>query len=389
MSASGPLNPHRLLILQPYVPAYRVPLFAAMKAELAEQGIELAVASARASGADRSRDDDASASAADFHLDEQRLSVGSRSLLVRRVGPIIQSFRPGLVVVEQAIKNAESWPLLVGRRHRSRPSVAMWGQGRSYSTSQSALEGRAKQWLTLHADWFFAYTQSGADFVVEHGFPRARTTVLRNSTDTRELRACIASLRESDVDGYREEHDLRAHRTALFLGGLDARKGIPFLLATAKEVARRMPDFTLLIGGSGEMATEVARAQHVGYPVRHLGRVDGREKALALATADILMIPEWIGLIAVDGLASGNPIVTTRHTAHSPEVEYLQDGQTALFVDHTVDAYASAVVALLGDSAKLEAMRAHCTEAAESLSIERMAHAFVSGVCAWQNQVYR
>ena len=383
MPASTPLDPNRLLIVQPYVPAYRVPLFAQMKAKLARHGVEMAVAAAHAGGADTSRGDDTTASSADFVLDERRVSVGPKSLLVRQLDPVIDSFRPGFVIVEQAIKNTESWPLLLAQGRRNRPAVAMWGQGRSYSTYQSAIEARAKQWLTRRADWFFAYTQAGADYVVARGLSRARTTVLWNSTDTTALRSDIESLSLPDIEAYRMSYNLTAGRTALFLGGVDARKGIQFLLAAARQVAERLPGFTLLIGGSGEMVDDVVREQATGGPVRYLGRVDGRDKALALAAADMLMVPEWVGLVAVDALATGTPIITTRHPSHSPEAEYLQDGRSAVFADHTVEGYAAAVAGILGDKEGRERMRRECQEAAKSLSIEQMAHNFVRGVVAW------
>lgn len=383
MPTSGLPDSNRLLIVQPYIPAYRVPLFAQLRAELERHGIELAVAAAHAGGGDASRGDDTTAASADFVLEEHRVRIGPRLVLLRKVGAILEAYRPSFVIVEQAIKNAESWPLLLGRGLPSRPSVAMWGQGRSYSTSQSAVEAHAKQWLTKRADWFFAYTQAGADYVVEHGFPRARTTVLRNSTDTRALRTDLAAVSAVDLVAYRAAHGLTSGRTALFLGGVDKRKGIPFLLESAREVARRLPGFTLLVGGSGEMDSAIEREERAGGPVRHLGRIDGRDKACALAVADLLMVPEWVGLVAVDSLASGTPIVTTRHPSHSPEVDYLIDGETAMFSDHTVDAYASTVVDLLGEKTRLDRMGANCLEAAAPLSIGEMTHNFVRGVQSW------
>lgn len=383
MAPRAPLDLSRVLIVQPYIPAYRVPLFAAMRAELREHGVELAIAAARAGGADSSRGDDTTTAAADILLGERRISVGSKSLLLRHVGQAIDDFRPGYVVVEQAIKNLETWPLLLKRGGATRPSVGLWGQGRSYSTAQSAMEARAKQWLTRRADWFFAYTQAGVDHVIASGFPRARTTVLQNSTDTRALRQHLADVTQADLDDFRVANGLTPGRTALFLGGVDARKGISFVLEAAGEIARQLPGFTLLVAGSGESAGEVEHAQEQGGPVRYLGRVDGRDKAMVLAVADVLMIPEWVGLVAVDSLASGTPIVTTRHPSHSPEVEYLVDGLTAVIADHDVTQYAAAVAALLTDPVRHEAMTTRCLAAADDFSIEQMAHRFTVGIGDW------
>lgn len=375
---------YRLLIVQPYIPTYRVPFFKRLREEAARQGIAVTVASAEARGANASRSDDRSASVADCVLRERRVGVGSKTLLVRSLRDVVQRERPDLIVVEQAIKNLESWPLLV-RPTLGGSRVALWGQGRSYSTDASRVERSVKRWLTNRADWFFAYTQTGAQHVIEGGFPAERTTVLWNSTDTTALKAEIADLTAADLRGYRERHGLIEGQVGLFLGGVDERKGIPFLLDAVEAVAQRMDGFTLLVGGSGTQAAMVQERVDAGAPVRYLGRVDGREKALALAVADVVMVPEWVGLVAVDALASGTPVVTTRHPSHSPEFEYLDSGMTAIVVEHDVLSYADAVADLLADEARLARMSASCRDRGEMLSIESMAQRFVDGVVSWRD----
>ena len=357
-----------------------------MKSRLAELNVQLAIASARATGSDAFRHDDVTQVAADFIVDERRVELGSKALLIRDIGRVVDTFRPRFVVVEQAIKNVESWPLLFRRRG---PSIALWGQGRSYSTPQSAFEERMKQWMTHQADWFFAYTQAGADHVISRGFAAARTTVLRNSTDTAALRANLDAIKTEDIAQFRAEHGLTAGRTGLFLGGVDERKGIPFLLDVADRLAASLPGFRMLIGGTGTLSDEVRRRQMAGAPLANLGRIDGPQKALALAAADVLMIPEWVGLVAVDALASGTPIVTSVHPSHSPEAEYLTDEVSAIFAPHDIDAYARAVCGLLLDRDRLQLMSRACLAAGTDLTIEAMASRFVDGIKSWRHQVLR
>lgn len=382
----SPFKQNRLLVVQPYVPTYREPLFALMKSMLAERGVHLAVASARAAGSDVFRNDDVTQTASDFILDERRLEVGSKTLLIRGIGQAVDSFRPQFIVVEQAIKNLESWPLLL---RRGGPSVALWGQGRSYSTSQSPLEERVKQWMTRRADWFFAYTQAGAEHVIANGFPASRTTVLHNATDAAALQANLDAIRSEDLKQFRDEHGLTEGLTGLFLGGVDERKGIPFLLAVVDRLAASLPGFRMLVGGTGTLADEVRRRQVAGAPLVSLGRIDGSTKALALASSDVLMIPEWVGLVAVDALASGTPIVTTVHPSHSPEAEYLVDGVTAMFAPHDIDAYAQAVSALLLDRDRLKRMSDAGLAAGANLTIEAMASRYVDGIMSWRDDVLR
>jgi len=370
----------RLLIVQPYVPEYRVPLFGLMREMLAERGIDVAVAAARPNAEQAARGDDFSQQAAEFELIERRRGIGSKSIISRDLMPVLESFQPDFVIVEQAIKNFENWKLLL---RRSRRNVAMWGQGSSYSTKQSPVEATAKQWLTKQSDWFFAYTQGGADHVIKHGFPASRITVLHNATDTASLRRDLGSIEESEIMAFRKVHGLRKGFTALFIGGVDERKGIPFLLEAARLIHKGIPEFRLLIAGIGRMSPEVIAAQERGDPLVYLARVSGHEKALALAASSLVLIPEWVGLAAVDALAAGRPVVTTHHHSHSPEVEYLLAGQNSLFTPYRVDDYAGEVIALLEEDSKLVSLSVAAELTGNELSIEEMANRFVFGIQDW------
>jgi len=263
----------------------------------------------------------------------------------------------------------------------------MWGQGRSYSTRQNAVAGHLKQVLTRRADWFFSYTNRGADYVVAHGFPSDRVTVLCNTTDTAALQASIDAVSAEELDSFRAAYDLAQGYTGLFLGGLDERKGVNFLLKSVREIYDEVPKFRLLVGGSGEMENVVQREAASGGPVRYLGRVEGRDKALAFAAADFLMIPEWVGLVAVDSLAAGKPLVSTHHDSHSPEFEYLVEGETLALSEHEPSGYARAIVKLMRDPERLNHMSYRGRLSTKDLSIEKMADNFVTGVLAWQSSL--
>ncbi|HAB40053.1 MAG TPA: hypothetical protein DCE52_18980 [Rhodobacteraceae bacterium] len=121
-------------------------------------------------------------------------------------------------------------------------------------------------------------------------------------------------------------------------------------------------------------------SRHLQRHVVYLGRVEGRQKALALAASDLLVIPEWVGLVAVDSLAAAIPILTT---SHSPEAEYLIHDENSIFVDHSVSTYAKAIQELLCGDSQLQQLTTGCRSASQSLSIELMADAFHQGVLSW------
>ena len=371
-------EPTRVAVVWPYLPAYNLEFCDRAHKTLADRGFTLRVFTGAPS---RSRGDERTAS---WHrqLPEVRLTTGSRAPRYRRLPAGRQT--PDLLIVEQAVKNLETYPLLM-RQLLGGPRVAMWGHGRSYSTPQTPFAADFKQFLTRRSQWFFAYTQAGADHVIANGFPATRVSVLNNTIDTDCLRHDLNSVSNHDVGAFARRHGLTPGRTALFLGGVDEAKGIDFLLESARSAAQLFPGFVLLVGGAGARLGDVQAAEHSGAPVRALGRLDGAEKALALRSADVLAIPEWIGLVAVDSLVAGRPIVSTWHPTHSPEHEYLEPGTTAVFVEHDSLAYAQGLVDLLADTNRVQTMQAQCVQESAKYGLDQMVDSFVEGVLAWDD----
>ena len=368
----------RVVIIHPFVQAYRRPLYQALADALPDMGRELVVVWNQPSPRLAGRMDSIRAEWT-HPVPARWWTIGGKDLMMRRLGGL--ELGPNdLVVVEQAVKNLDTYPLLLGSR-TSRPRVAMWGHGRSFSTAQSPVLASTKQWLTRRSEWFFAYTKAGADHVVSHGFPRDRVTVLHNTIDTRSLALDLATV---DADLARRRLGVQPGRTALFLGGVDRAKGIDFLLSSAVRAEHALPGFTLLVAGEGDESGRVQELQDRGGPVRFLGRVDGSAKAEALAVCDVLAIPEWIGLVAVDSLVAGRPIVSTNHPSHSPEAHYLVDGRTASFARHDVNAYAQMLVDLMTDRPRLEGMQHACREDAGRHSLEVTTEVFLQGIAAWE-----
>jgi len=375
----------RMLIIQPYIPEYRVAFFQGLRQRLAPAGIDVVVAAGRPSAPLQMRDDDRSQAVADVLLRDRSVSVFGRGIHSRRVSSILRSCRPELVVVEQALKNLESYPLLARSKLKLGPRVAMWGHGRSFSTRQSRIESALKQWLTRQADWFFAYTNEGAKTIRLGGFAQSRITVVANSVDSAEIRAHTANVGEKSLREFMFRHGLSPGLIALFIGGIDDQKGIPFLIRVAEKIEKQIPNFRLLIAGAGGAVDYVLKAEAGGAPIRYLGRVEGEIKALALRACDLLMVPRWVGLVAVDSLAAGRPVITTRHPSHSPEFEYLRDGENALVTEDNEDAYANAVCGLLRDPVKLHALQTSAFLDGAHFTIDQMIENFAIGVEKWRH----
>lgn len=374
--------PARLCVIQPYVPQYRFPLFTRLDMLLGSLGIRFVVAAGRPQGADAARSDAVASAAWLRQLDHSSMRVAGRTLQRRTISPVLTDFRPTHVIVEQALHNLDTYEVGAwARRHRAQ--VAMWGHGRTYTAPTSRLQEGLKVRLTRRASWFFAYTEGGSEYLQDRGFRGDRITVLRNSTDTTTLRQELAAASDPEVEAFQMRLGVAPGCAALFLGGLDDRKGIPFLLEASRLVAERVPGFVLMLGGDGDLGPRLRHEESQGAPIRVLGRLDGHQRAVAMRAASLMMIPEWVGLVAVDALTAGLPIVTTTHPRHAPEFEYLHPGSNAVITPHEASAYASAVADLLADPRRLSLLAAQGVEDANRLSIEGMADSFVDGITRW------
>lgn len=369
----------RLLFIQPYMPAYRVPFFLGLRESLAPRGIMVDVAVSRVTS---DRED----ARGGFPVVETRdpLSELTADRLRLRPSAVHRSRRYDLVVVEQAVRNLDSLPLLVGRHARG-PGVAMWGHGATYS-ALGPVRQRVKTFLTRHAEWFFAYTQRGARVVVDEGFPPTRVTVIGNTIDTAQLADDLASISDQPLAIFRTRHDLTEGATALFLGGVDRMKDIGFLLEVARAARTMRLGVTILVAGAGEGLPAVRIAQASGLPVRALGRVDGGDKALALRASVALVIPSGVGLVAVDALVAGRPIITRDNSTHGPEAEYLTPGGDSIWLPAGVTPpdFARSLADLLADPRRLQSMQESCRRAAALHTLDSMVQNVAEGILEWR-----
>lgn len=365
----------RVVILQEYIPTYRAPFFEALRLRGLEEQIDIRIAYGRVAGGQALRADSTDL---DFGLpiQQKEYRLFGKRLVVRSISGAIRD--ANLVILEQARRNLDSYTLLRPVRPK-KPLVALWGHGSDYTRTSGPIDRAALRWLTERADWFFAYTKGGAEAVQKIGFPQNRTTVVQNSIDASTLRDQITSLTPSRIDNFSDMWQLK-NRTALFLGGLDYSKRISFLLQAADKAHALDDRFRLLIAGTGELQTEIESWTFQRPWTGYLGPLAGVEKAVALAAAQVLVIPGRVGLVAVDSFASGRPIVTTDWPWHAPEFEYLEESVTAKVTEDDPDVYGLELVNLLSDSEALARLSSACVAAADKYSLENMVTNFLVGV---------
>jgi len=107
----------------------------------------------------------------------------------------------------------------------------------------------------------------------------------------------------------------------LFVGRFDPSKGIDRLLSTMTHLKHREDLRLVIIGGDGDQSPEYRRLQTVTSElgiqnaVSFAGRVDQKDLPPYYSAADILVVSSYyesFGLVGLESLACGTPVVSTR-----------------------------------------------------------------------------
>lgn len=181
--------------------------------------------------------------------------------------------------------------------------------------------------------------------------PEERITVIYNGVDPAPF-ACAARR-------LRQEYRLPAHAKVIgFVGQLDERKGIYYLLQAFEQVYRRHPEAVLLVVGEGplrEWVVTTAAARGLASAVILTGFRD--EVPAVMRSIDLLVLPslwEGFGIVLIEAMAAGKPVVTT---AVSSMPEIVLHNRTGLLVPPgNVEALAEAMCALLEEPARARRM---------------------------------
>jgi glycosyltransferase involved in cell wall biosynthesis len=158
----------------------------------------------------------------------------------------------------------------------------------------------------------------------------------------------------------------------LFVGRADdPRKGFRLLLEAYRLLRIERARVTLTV--VGPHATEWRKSLRIepGEEIEFLGRVSTDELASAYLAHDILVVPsrqEGFGIVVAEGLHAGLPVVATR--CGGPEA-MISESKAGVLVSHAPDRLAAALLELLNDSPRREALaRAATAYARRTLSFD-------------------
>jgi len=361
----SPSRAIRVLIQQPALPAYRVPVFAALAAT---PGLRVRIAHA---GIGVPPSVEGRGFRSEICPD---LMVGSRRAPLRWSGTQWRGASGDecdVIVLEWNIRVLSLLPAVL-RARRHGVSVVLWGHARSARASRVRRYLRNR--LGFLADAVLVYSHEGRRYLLDQGFEPGRVFVALNTQDQAPIqRARERWLAEpGPLQAFRAEHEIGNRPLILFSSTLLPEKRADLLLDAVAILRRRGLDpLTAIIGtGPHEPALrEQARRLGLEPHVRFLGALYD-EQALTpwFLSARVFCHPRSIGLSILHAFGYGLPVVTSDNLeSHHPEIGAFAHERTGLFYrDGDANALADALARLLRE----DVLRERCAIEARRVAIE-------------------
>ena len=359
---------------------YRLSFYQLLRTELARDGVHLRLVTASGLSEDVEKGDTAELEWSEYRALKE-WKVKGTSLLWQQGFDLARD--SDLIITEQASKQLFNILLTYGQglfktRH------AFWGHGRNFQATHESETARGeglKRRLTERTHWFFSYNDLSSRAAIDAGMQEERVTPIMNSTDTERIRTLVADL---DPDEVRPKYGFGDGPLALYMGGIASKKRPEFLIDSAIEIRRLLPEFELVIIGDGPMRDIVKSAADEHPWIHWLGAIYDDTRIGPASVCSLQLLPGLVGLNVVDAFALGIPTVTVDLDFHSPEIDYLKHDVNGIILPNETSShdYAQAVANLLQDRSKLEQLRSGAEQWGKKLSTQDMVERFVAGVHA-------
>lgn len=366
-----PTRPLRVVIQQPALSDYRVPVFR----ELARRpGLDILIAYGDESGLRMAKPD------------------GFKGVMVplQDLGHMSIRYHPAqfryatrahadVLILSWSTRYISLFPGLLRARLNGVGTV-LWGHG--YSKAENPRRRFARNALLRFADAALLYNHRAARALVESdALPAHRAFVALNTLDLSPAQAAAAHWRadHAALARFRDTHTLSRGPVILFVSRLHEANRVDLLLNATPALLARFPDLKVAIVGDGPDAPRLhalAAKLNIQHALRFPGAVYGEENiAPWFLSASVFCYPANIGLSLIHAMSYALPVVTgDAYETQNPEIEAFRDGVNGLsFKAGNVESLTSTLTELLSNPTRRTtlAASAHHT-VTQDFTIEKM-----------------
>ncbi len=373
----------KVTIIQKALPKYRLEFYNKLRDKLYENNVELNLIYGKRNKRDALKGDEADLDWG-ICVPNKIFKLGSTELYWQ---PCLKHLKNSdLVIAEQANKLLINYLLSFQRLFTPR-KFAFWGHGFNRQSNPKAVGNKFKSFYLTQCNWWFAYTDNVKQYLLKNSYPEENITSVQNAIDTQGLSQAYAATTEVELESIREELNITSQNVAIYCGGIYKEKRISFLIEACDLIRKEIPDFELIVIGSGIDAPLLKEAAETRSWLHYLGPKFGQDRVKYFKLASVFLMPGLVGLAVLDSFALQTPMITTDFPFHSPEIEYLRHGENGLISENNLESYAATVVKVFKDDALRAKLVAGCVESSKNYTVDKMVANFSQGIlqCLSQN----
>jgi glycosyltransferase involved in cell wall biosynthesis len=278
-------------------------------------------------------------------------SIGSYEVLDALRGngvlTVVDQVAPGPIEQTIVAEEAERWPGWIRNVPPPRPRLQ----------ERAAAEWEAASLVLVNSEW-------SRDALVDQGVPEEKIIVV----------AC-AYEPPTDLNAQPPNANTEGPLRVLWLGSVILRKGIPYLVKAARELADRNIEVTVA-GPLGITDEAVRRAPD---NVTFVGRVPRDRTSALYRAADVFVFPtlsDGFGITQLEAMAHGCPVITTPNCGR-----VVTDGEDGRVIPvRSSEALAEVLASLDDERARVAEMGRAALETAQNYTLDAYARCFLKAV---------
>jgi glycosyltransferase involved in cell wall biosynthesis len=255
-----------------------------------------------------------------------------------------------------------------------------------------------RAFIHRHCSVLIVYSKEGAQHLQNNnGVSPERIFIAPNTLDIESILKRTAIITTHQITQCRLAMGIDLDEVVLvYIGRIEPIKNPDWVIEVVKFLQNQQIRVHALLVGDGtqlckleeqisQLPLKVAKAIHL------VGQVPVEQVDLYLKLGDITIMPGMTGLAIVHSFAVGRPYITIKSPYHSPEIAYLEHGINGLITEATLEAFCKAVMSLVLDQEKCQAMgKAALAYAKNNLSMVNQINGFkqaIDFICAQQQKL--